>query len=170
MTLTRADVEFQRAAIRLKAADAALVPLVRRNIRAATADVPAKVRESAVEMLPHGGGLNEWVASSQISTRTSFVPKTAGVTIRMSNKSAAVQAKRARARAAGKNYGGSASHDLVHINRGMVRHPLFGNRDHWYTTYVPKGFFDKPIAQATPTVAAACMAALREAAAIAGYK
>jgi len=42
MTLTRADVEFQRAAIRLKAADAALVPLVRRNIRAATADVPAR--------------------------------------------------------------------------------------------------------------------------------
>lgn len=168
--LLNPGVNFQREAARLKAADEALIPIVRRNIRAATAPVGPAIRQSASEMLPKRGGLNEWVAGSQISTRTSFIPKTAGVTIRMSNKNQATQAKRARARAAGSRYAGSASHDLVHINRGMVRHPLFGDRDHWYTTYVPKGFFDKPVNAARPAVAAACLAALREAAAIAGYK
>jgi len=162
--------EFQITAARLREADAALVPLVRRNIRVATSPLAAAIRSSATEMLPKGGGLNNWVADSKISTTTSFAPKTAGVTIRMSNKSAATQAKRARARAAGSRYAGSASHDLQHINRGLVRHPLFGDRGHWYTTYVPKGFFDKPVNASRPAVAAACMAALREAAAIAGYK
>ena len=31
-----------------------------------------------------------------------------------------------------------------YMNRGQWRHPLWGNRDHWYPQQVHKGWFDEP--------------------------
>lgn len=164
------DSNFAEVAARLKAADEALIPLARRNIRAATAPVGEAIRREALATLPKSGGANEWVAASKITTTTSLVPRTAGVTLRVHAQNEAVAAKRSRARSAGKKYGGSASHNLQAINRGGLRHPLYGNRDHWYTTRVKPGFFDRPVRAAVPAVAEACLAALREAVAVAGFK
>jgi hypothetical protein len=38
--------------------------------------------------------------------------------------------------------------DIVSINQGALRHPLFGNRRHWYATRVRSGFFDRGTDQA----------------------
>lgn len=39
--------------------------------------------------------------------------------------------------------------DLASIDRtGNVRHPLYGNRRHWYSTAVPAGWFTGPAQQA----------------------
>lgn len=37
--------------------------------------------------------------------------------------------------------------DLASLNRGRLRHPLFGSRGWWYDQPVKPGFFDEPISQ-----------------------
>ena len=32
--------------------------------------------------------------------------------------------------------------DVASLNRGRLRHPLFGNRKHWYDQAVKPGFWD----------------------------
>ena len=81
-----------------------------------------KVKQSAIDNLPTGGGLNKWVARIP-SANTDFREKSAGVRIRMQKK----------------------GHDLAALNRGRLRHPLFGNRKHWYMQAIEPGFFTKPI-------------------------
>ena len=80
------------------------------------------IKQSAIDTLPTKGGLNKWAASTP-SQNTDFREKSAGVRIRMSKK----------------------GHDLAALNRGRLRHPLFGNREHWYTQSIAPGFFTKPI-------------------------
>jgi hypothetical protein len=35
--------------------------------------------------------------------------------------------------------------DLPRIDKGRVRHPTFGNREHWETQSVPPGFFTRTV-------------------------
>jgi len=81
-----------------------------------------KIKQSAIDNLPSTGKLNKWTASMP-SQNTDFREKSAGVRIRMSKK----------------------GHDIAALNRGRLRHPLFGNRKHWYTQTIAEGFFTKPI-------------------------
>lgn len=80
------------------------------------------IKQSAIDELPAKGGLNKWAASMP-AQNTDFRERSAGVRIRMSKK----------------------GHDLAALNRGRLRHPLFGNRKHWYTQTIATGFFTKPI-------------------------
>lgn len=81
-----------------------------------------KIKQSAIDALPSRGGLNKWAASMP-AQNTDFRERSAGVRIRMSKK----------------------GHDLAALNRGRLRHPLFGNRKHWYQQSIAAGFFTKPI-------------------------
>ena len=42
--------------------------------------------------------------------------------------------------------------DLKALNRGRLRHPLFGNRKHWYEQSIPPGMWDDAILKVAPTV------------------
>jgi hypothetical protein len=42
--------------------------------------------------------------------------------------------------------------DVAALNRGMLRHPLFGNRGHWYAQRVKSGFVDDPVARLRPMI------------------
>lgn len=35
--------------------------------------------------------------------------------------------------------------DLISLNKGKLRHPLYGDRDWWYDQEVKKGFWDEPL-------------------------
>lgn len=52
---------------------------------------------------------------------------------------------------------------LAALNKGKLRHPLFGDRDHWYTQPVRPGFFTDPLWRAVPSVRAAVERAEQEA-------
>lgn len=148
MALDSTADQFREFGLRMKAADAALMPLVRKDIRLVTAPVVEAVRAEALSSLPKSGGANEWVASSKIRTSILLGAKTAGVKITASKK----------------------GHDLKAINAGVLRHPTYGNRSAWSVTKVQPGFFSRPVNDAQPAVAAACMAAMVETARIAGFK
>lgn len=50
--------------------------------------------------------------------------------------------------------------DLAKLNRGLLRHPLYGNRNWWYQQDVKKGFWDEPLQDETETVRAEIVKAL----------
>ncbi len=51
------------------------------------------------------------------------------------------------------------------LNKGRLRHPLFGNRDKWYGQTVRERFFDEPLEAMAPEVRAALDKVLSEVAA-----
>jgi len=107
-----------------------LRPRLLAGIRAVGKPIVADIREEASSSLPHGGGLNEWVAKSNFGIRSRTSGITAGIRI----------------------VGQRSGHDLDVIDRGRVRHPLFGNRKSWFQESVKPGFFSRP-AEASETKA-----------------
>jgi hypothetical protein len=140
---------LREVAVRLKEADAALWKITRRNLVVAVAPARPAIRASARESLPQRGGLNEWVAKSSITTTVLTGSRTAGVRLRVRK----------------------SGHDLADLDQGgVVRHPVFGNRDAWVSQQVPPGFATRVVERMRPEITAACLAAMREAAAVAGFK
>ena len=97
------------------------------GMRKAARPLISKTRSEAGRRLPQRGGLARQVAKEpqRVEVRTG---RTAGVRL--------VVAKKA---------GGARG-----ANRGVIRHPVFGNREVWVDQKVPAGWFDDPIkAEAT---------------------
>lgn len=44
--------------------------------------------------------------------------------------------------------------DLAKLNQGILRHPLYGDRDWWYSQDIKKGFWDEPLQEETAVVRA----------------
>lgn len=91
-------------------------------IRDATKPTREEVRQSALANLPKRGGLADQIAASKLSTRTRLSGRRVGVRIEARN-----------------------AHDIRSLDRGRLRHPLFGNRDHWFQQFVLKGWFSSPL-------------------------
>jgi hypothetical protein len=96
-----------------------------RGLRAATKPARTAIKAAARADLPHGGGLNVWVARISILTQ-----------IRVSGSRAGVKLK------GGRNSLGGRS-DIRAIDRGRVRAPSWGRRTAgaWHTVTVKPGFF-----------------------------
>ena len=114
-----------------------LVPELRKEylgaIRKVSKPLATATQEAAKSMLPHGGGLNEFVADSKIAVRTRTSGQMVGVRI--------VTTK--------------PNHDLEALDAGNVRHPVFGNRKVWVLGQVRPGFFTETIRDRAPQVQAA---------------
>lgn len=57
----------------------------------------------------------------------------------------------------------SSTFDMPKIERGILRHPLFGNRKHWYVTKVPPGLFAAEIRAVDDDLRREITAAMRRA-------
>lgn len=88
------------------------------GIRRAAKPMTQAAKERAESDLPKAGGLNEVVAKSKFSTRTRTAGRTPGVRVVASNP-----------------------HDVQSIDRGRLRHPVFGNREVWVTQKITPGWF-----------------------------
>jgi|ERR1019366_2941192 hypothetical protein len=92
-----------------------------------------QIRQSALSKLPKSGGINELVAEAPIYQRSSTHHRRFGISI-IQNRS---------------------GHDLRDLDRyGKIRHPVFGNREIWVTTRIPKGYFIEPIKRNLPRIMA----------------
>lgn len=108
-----------------------------RGIRAAATPMVAAARESARENLPHRGGLADLVASSKFGVRT----RTAG-------RSPAV-------RVIGVNRG----HDIEDLDRGVLRHPVFGSKK-WVGQQLNPGWFTDAMLGEVPQIRAEVVKAI----------
>lgn len=139
---------LREVALRLKAGDVELWKATRRNLIVAVQPARPAIRASARATLPKTGGLNEWVASASINTQILTGPRSAGVRLRVRKK----------------------GHDMADVDKGVVRHPVFGNRKAWTVTNVEPGFATKPVEKLTPAITASVLLAMRQAALAAGFK
>ena len=98
------------------------------GINRATKPMRAEAKKSAERNLPRTGGLNKRVARARLTTR----------------------------RRTGKNPGISivakGMDQLALMDRGYVRHPVFGNRKRWSTQPIPdaEGWFTTPMEDGAP--------------------
>jgi hypothetical protein len=90
------------------------------GLRDAGKPMARAAQDAARAKLPHGGGLNEWVAGSKFAIRTKTTGKSAGIRV--------VATKR--------------GHDLVGMNEGVVRHPVFGGPGWSVTRIRPRWWQD----------------------------
>ena len=95
------------------------------------------VKASAAETLPRSGGLAGIVAASKITVRTRTGGKQVGVRIT-----------------------GAGAAPLKRLNAGNLRHPLFGDRQHWYGQNVRAGWFDRPIEKHEAAFRGGCLDAI----------
>lgn len=85
---------------------------MRKAARQSTKETRRKIRDSARDSLPHRGGLDKWAARMPtVSVRDSG--RMQGVRIRLARPGA----------------------DMRALNRGVARHPVFGNKKVWRNTY-----------------------------------
>lgn len=123
--------QFTAVAQRLRAnGDAALKKEFYSGINRAAKPLIGDVRRSALSILPSRGGLNKRVADSDISTKRRMTGNAAGVRI---------VAK--------------SGYDIGSINRGRVRHLVYG-KPPWVNQRVPPKFGDTPIEAGAPAVEA----------------
>lgn len=100
------------------------------GMRQAAKPLIPKARASARTHLPQRGGLAKAVSKSPIRVQVRTGRNTYGVRIAVGNN-------RSGARGA---------------NQGVIRHPVFGDREHWETQSVPPGWFDDVMEASAPQV------------------
>lgn len=100
------------------------------GLRRAAKPLVRKTRTEALRRLPSRGGLARQVAREPQRVQVRTGARTAGVRL-----------------VVGKRDGGAQA-----ANRGVIRHPVFGNRDVWVNQRVPAGWFDDTVKQNVPAV------------------
>jgi hypothetical protein len=130
--------DFARLAKALKEGPEDLQREFSKAVSKATAPLKTAARESARQTLPRRGGLADRVARSRFATRRS-TGRRAGVRVTVSSPDA-----------------------LGQLDRGVVRHPVFGNRNVWVTQSITPGWWTKPTDQVGPEVQRALLAAMDE--------
>ena len=103
---------------RLKAADRSVQSSVRRRLAEVGKPLAQAVVKGGPEGLPSGGGLGEWLRAAKGTVSVTKVRLT-------------IQVSKGR------------KSDLGALNRGMLRHPVFGNRRRWVLQGVAAGTYDK---------------------------
>lgn len=118
--------EFARE-LRSFSARGEVVNEVRRDIRKEVPPLRTEVRASALAILPKRNGFAAWVAKAGITVRYKSSGRSTGFSLKISRRA-----------------GDGDKADLLALdNTGSARHPLFGNRGHWYPQAVRPGFFTK---------------------------
>jgi hypothetical protein len=109
----------------------AVVNEIRREMRKPLPQLRKDIRRIAIAKLPASGGLGAWVAQSRVTIQFKDRGRSAGLRVKVSRKS---------------GRGKAALDDLD--KSGRIRHPLYGNRRHWYGQAAASGFFTEAWDQA----------------------
>lgn len=132
--------QFLKASKTLKAAgEFGMRREVHSSVKKAARPLVFQAKAAARAQLPKRGGLNRRVAGSPIRAVVSTGRNKYGVRIVVAGG------------------GGRAARAA---NRGVVRHPVFGNRDRWVPQRVPSGWFDDTMRASAPAVRKQVKAAL----------
>lgn len=118
-----AELRYVAAELRRQAARG-LTNELRRAQRAAVRPLQTAIRAEAGLTLPQAGGYAPLMARTVKATAV-------GLGLKM----------RIRVFARGR----TELRDVAAVNAGRLRHPLFGDRKHWYVTHVRPGFVDRPV-------------------------
>lgn len=116
-----------------------------RGLNGAMKPLTAAVRQSAVDVLPRRGGLGAEIARSKMRTQRRTGAKSVGIKLIVTGTGGSMGRGR----------------DIAALDRGKARHPLFGNRSHWYLQAVPPGWFTRPTDNSKSEVQEKLLAAMQ---------
>lgn len=111
------------------------------GIRAGAKPAIEATRQAAREKLPKKGGLNEYVATTQITSATRVTGPRVGVRIGVKK----------------------GQHKAYGANKGSIRHPVFG-KDRWVVQQLPSGavgWFDDTLKREAPKAVVPILAAMQ---------
>lgn len=116
------------------------------GIRKATKPLPQAIKGAARSKLPSSGGLASLIGRASITsrTRTTFSSQH-DVGVRLIGQSERPSSKSDRKGKKGQEKPPSRYHDMAALDRGILRHPLFGNRKHWFSQDIEPGFWTNTI-------------------------
>lgn len=145
----RGAEEFGTLSRRLKAVgDRELRKELYRGLNRAAKPAKAKVKPNVAAEMPKKGGAATFITTDLKVTQSN--------------------------RGAGRNPGitiwSKSPHDIRKINKGQLRHPVFGNRKKWATQSVPAGSFTDPIKEAAPEMRVEMERTIRDVAAKLGRR
>lgn len=129
--------QLERLAKALKGADRELRKELLRRIRAAGKPVVAEMKRNLASNMPQRGGLAADLGRAKIGVRTKTSGSTSGVRIEARH----------------------SEHDLASIDRGIVRHPVYG-RPPWVEQDVPEGEVSRPVRESKPAMQRAVLRAM----------
>lgn len=112
---------------------------LRKIITTETKPARRELRDVTRAALPKKGGLSKWAGKMPALTIHESGPSV-GATIKLGRK----------------------GHDFKALDRGRVRHPLFGNRDHWYMEGIDSGWWEEAAKRLQPQVQQAVADGLRK--------
>lgn len=108
--------DLQRLADRLKvAADRDLRKQVGASLRKVAKPIGQRVLERGARVMPHKGGLSERIARGKIGVRSGLTGRSASVSLMLK----------------------AGGYDLKPLDRGDLRHPVFGLKKTWVRQSVP---------------------------------
>ena len=109
--------DYDRFAAKLKGADRKVAAAIRKRLRQAAKPIGEHVREEGSDPMPARGGLRDRLRGSRVTTAL----RGSGVDIWVGNR---------------------RKSQLSPIDRrGVVSHPVYGNRKNWASQSVPEGTF-----------------------------
>ena len=117
--------ELYAVAKRLRGADKVIRKELLQGIRTAAKPITAAVKASALSQLPQRGGLAALIGRSSVRVQTKTAARTAGVRIVATNPK-----------------------NIYGMDKGRLRHPVFGDRGTWVEQSIPAGWFTDPIEKA----------------------
>jgi hypothetical protein len=133
--------QFQQLADRLKAAaDRDLRKQVGASLRKVAKPIGQRVLEKGAESMPHKGGLSAKIGKGKVGVR-------AGLTGRQASVSLLLKA---------------GGYDLNPLDRGQLRHPVFGNKKSWVRQSVPSGRFTAAFEAEAPKARAEVLKAVND--------
>lgn len=99
-----------------RAGDRSIRNSLDRSLRTSTKIASESASDYIASALPKKGGLSHWVAGQPIKVKSDLRPGNTAIRFTMSR----------------------AGHDFAALDRGLDRHPLFGDRDQWYMQHLPQ--------------------------------
>jgi len=143
----RGDEQLERLYKRIKdVGDNELRKELLRGIRVAVKPITVAVKAAARSDLPQRGGLAAEMGRASITSRTRTTKsKQHEVGVRLIGQKEREASKSARKGKKGNDRPPSRYLDIVALDRGRLRHPLFGDRGHWYEQQIKPGFWTHTI-------------------------
>lgn len=117
--------QFLQLATNLQRARQQLLTELNKGVEEELKKLPNQLRASAIRTLPTHGGLDRRVAASSMTV----VRRPGGVRLATISRDS-----------------------LRQLDRGHLRHPVFGNRQKWVPQRVPEGWWTKPVEAAKPGI------------------
>lgn len=128
--MDRVDVsDYERFAAKLKGAEPAVRRAIRKRLREAGKPLGEHVRDEGSGSMPSRGGLRSRLLGSPIAVAL----KTSGIDIWVGNR---------------------RKSQIAPLDRGVLRHPVYGNRKKWVAQDVPEGAYSEAWESASPEVRA----------------